>query len=106
MVFYFIFIQILTKKKYSTTCKYNYIFIVLKKQYWLLFFLLLFYLGLAMFDQAYIFTDAFLYESLREEFSENVIESLLASGKRFGWVRSDERRVGIVSRGGMVRYQY
>src|SRR5690625_514769 len=86
VVFYFIFIQILTKKKYSTTCKYNYIFIVLKKQYWLLFFLLLFYLGLAMFDQAYIFTDAFLYESLREEFSENVIESLLASGNRFGWV--------------------
>src|SRR5690625_2164836 len=39
-----------------------------------------------MFDQAYIFTDAFLYESLREEFSENVIESLLASGNRFGWV--------------------
>ncbi len=51
-----------------------------------LLIIILLYLLLSALDQIFIFTDEFLYRNLSDEFSQSVIEALLTSENRFGWV--------------------
>jgi len=58
----------------------------MKNNYWFLLILLLMYFIINVFDQVFIFTDDFLYRNLSDELSESVIEGLVTSENRFGWI--------------------
>ncbi|MDG5766894.1 hypothetical protein QA596_05405 [Balneolales bacterium ANBcel1] len=58
----------------------------MKTNYWPLLILLLMYFIINLFDQLYVFTDEFIYRSLRNEFSESALEALITSHNRFGWI--------------------
>lgn len=58
----------------------------MKNNFWFLLVLILMYVIINIFDQKFIYTEEFIYRSLNNEFTESLIEALLASENRFGWI--------------------
>lgn len=54
--------------------------------YWVLLIIILMYFIINIFDTTFIFTEEFIYRSFSGEASEYVIEALITSQNRFGWI--------------------